>query len=95
MIHNGYKLSLVSNVKAKQCLDPNLVELREVVLKKSVQDFSQGGECVLRYQGRLCVLNVDDLREQILTDAHSSWYSIHPGATRCIVTCGRSIYGIG
>ncbi|WMV18636.1 hypothetical protein MTR67_012021, partial [Solanum verrucosum] len=36
---------------------------------------------VLRYQGPLCVPNVDDLREQILLDAHSSQYSIHSGAT--------------
>ncbi len=29
----------------------------------------------------MCILNVDDLKEQILSDAHSSRYSIHPGAT--------------
>ncbi|WMV58319.1 hypothetical protein MTR67_051704 [Solanum verrucosum] len=32
----------------------------------------QGGDGVLRYQGRLCVLNVDDLRERILEEAYSS-----------------------
>ncbi|WMV08732.1 hypothetical protein MTR67_002117 [Solanum verrucosum] len=43
MVHNGSKSSLVSDVKAKKCLDPTLVELKEVVLKKSVEAFSQGG----------------------------------------------------
>ncbi|KAH0650386.1 hypothetical protein KY284_030298 [Solanum tuberosum] len=57
-------------------------ELKEVVLKKSVEAFSQGGDGVLRYQGQLCVPNVDDLREQILSEDHSSRYSIHPGATK-------------
>ncbi|WMV25511.1 hypothetical protein MTR67_018896, partial [Solanum verrucosum] len=37
---------------------------------------------VLHYQGHLCVSNVDTLREQILSKAHNSWYSIHSGATK-------------
>ncbi|WMV37778.1 hypothetical protein MTR67_031163 [Solanum verrucosum] len=82
MVHNGSESSFVADVKAKQGLDTILVELKDVVLKKSVEAFSQGGDGVLRYQGRLCVPNVDDLREQILTEAHSSQYSIHPGATK-------------
>ncbi|WMV41696.1 hypothetical protein MTR67_035081 [Solanum verrucosum] len=57
-------------------------ELKEAVLRKSVEAFSQGGDGVLRYQGRLCVPNVDDLREQILSEAYSSRYFIHPGATK-------------
>ena len=33
---------------------------------------------MLRYQGRLCVLDVDGLRDQIIEEAHGSRYSIHP-----------------
>ncbi|WMV45899.1 hypothetical protein MTR67_039284 [Solanum verrucosum] len=44
MVHNGSESSFVSDVKAKQCLDPILVELKESVLKKSFEAFSQGGE---------------------------------------------------
>ena len=40
------------------------------------------GDTVLRYQGRLCVLDVDSLRGQILEEAHGSRYSIHAGATK-------------
>ncbi|WMV19134.1 hypothetical protein MTR67_012519 [Solanum verrucosum] len=60
MVHNGSESSFVMDVKAKQGLDPILVELKETVLKKFVETFSQGGDGVLRYQGRLCVPNVDD-----------------------------------
>ncbi|WMV09417.1 hypothetical protein MTR67_002802, partial [Solanum verrucosum] len=70
------------DAKAKQGLDPTLVKLKEAVLKKSVEAFSQMGDGEFRYHGRLCVPNADDLREQILLEAHSSWYSIHPGATK-------------
>ena len=37
---------------------------------------------MLRYQGRLCVTNVDGLRNRILEEAHGSRYSIHPGSTK-------------
>ncbi|XP_070034490.1 uncharacterized protein [Nicotiana tomentosiformis] len=36
----------------------------------------------LRYQGRLSVPNVDGLRERIMTEAHTSRYSVHPGSTK-------------
>ncbi|WMV24600.1 hypothetical protein MTR67_017985 [Solanum verrucosum] len=64
------------------CVLMQNVELKEAVLKNSIQALSQGGDGALRYQGRLCVPNVDELREQILAEAHGSWYSIHQGATK-------------
>ncbi|WMV08353.1 hypothetical protein MTR67_001738 [Solanum verrucosum] len=82
MVHTGSKSSFVENVKPKQGLDPTLVELKEVVLKKFLEAFSQGRHSVLRYQGRLCIPNVDDFRGKILSEAYSSRYSIHLGATK-------------
>ncbi|WMV24760.1 hypothetical protein MTR67_018145 [Solanum verrucosum] len=82
MVHNGSESSLVVDVKANQVHDPILVYLEEVVHKKSVQAFSQGGDGIFRYQVRFCVSNIDDLLEKIMTEAHSSWYSIHPRAIK-------------
>ncbi|XP_060200298.1 uncharacterized protein LOC132628537, partial [Lycium barbarum] len=43
----------------------------------------QGGDDgTLRYRGRLCVPDVDGLRERIMAEAHNSRYSIHPGSTK-------------
>ena len=39
-------------------------------------------EGILRIKGSVCVPRVDDLIHTILTEAHSSRYSIHPGATK-------------
>ena len=36
----------------------------------------------MRIKGRVCVPRVDDLIHTILTEAHNSRYSIHPGATK-------------
>ncbi|WMV18671.1 hypothetical protein MTR67_012056 [Solanum verrucosum] len=81
-VHNGSKLSFVLDVKAKRGFDLLLVELKKMVLKMSVEAFSQGGDGVLRYQVCLRVLNFDDLKDQILSEAHSSRYSIHSGASK-------------
>ncbi|WMV33691.1 hypothetical protein MTR67_027076 [Solanum verrucosum] len=40
--------NISADVKAKKCLDPTLVELKETVLKNSVEAFSQGGDGILR-----------------------------------------------
>ena len=39
-------------------------------------------DSVLRNQGRLNVLDIDNLRGNILEEAHGSRYSIHSGATK-------------
>ena len=39
-------------------------------------------ECVLRLGTRLCVPDMDDLRKELLEEAHYSTYSVHPGSTK-------------
>ena len=39
-------------------------------------------EGVSRIKGRVCIPRVDNLINTILTEAHSSRYLIHPGATK-------------
>ena len=67
----------VSEVKEKQDQDPISLVLKESVHNQWVLAFEQGGDGVLKYQGRLCVPKVDGLQETILEEAHSSRYSIH------------------
>ncbi|WMV19142.1 hypothetical protein MTR67_012527 [Solanum verrucosum] len=49
---------LVAAVKEREETDPILLQLKGVVLQYKFEVFSQGGDCVLRYQGRLCVPKV-------------------------------------
>ncbi|XP_055822073.1 uncharacterized protein LOC129890566 [Solanum dulcamara] len=80
LVHSGSELSLVVDVKAKQDNDSVMVELKKSVAKRTTEAFFQKGDSVLCYQGRLCVPNVDGLRELILDEPHSSRYLIHPGS---------------
>ena len=81
-VQNRAKSSLVVEVNEKQESDPILLELKGAINNERVEVFSQGGDGVLRYQGRLCVPDVGELRQHILAEAHKSRYSIHPGATK-------------
>ncbi|WMV49980.1 hypothetical protein MTR67_043365 [Solanum verrucosum] len=59
MVHHSFELSFVVDVKSKKHLDLILMELKESVLNKYVEVFSQGGDEVLRYQGRFYVPDID------------------------------------
>ena len=82
MVTVGVESSLVSKVKEKQDQDPILVDLNANVHKQRVLVFKKGEDSVIKYQGRLCVPEVDNLRGKSLEKAHGSRYSIHPGATK-------------
>ncbi|XP_070041287.1 uncharacterized protein [Nicotiana tomentosiformis] len=73
--------SLLGWIKTYQYDDPHLLVLRETVLQGGAKEVTIGEDGVLRLHGRLCVPNIDGLREKILEEAHSSRYSIHLGAT--------------
>jgi len=45
-------------------------------------DFSKGEDGILRFKGRICVPNNEELRRAILEEAHKGSISIHPGATK-------------
>ena len=81
-VHPSSKSSLVVEVKEGKHLDPLLMELKESVLIKMNESFSLGDDDILRYQDRLCVLDVDDMFTRITIEDHGSTYSIHPGCTK-------------
>ena len=68
--------------KSKKHLDSLLMDWKESVLGKMNESFYQESYGFLRYQGRLIVPNVDDLRSRILEEVHGSRYSIHLGSTK-------------
>ena len=73
---------LRDRIKAAQSRDPILVELEENVQSGKFTDFTLDDEGILWISGRLCVPDVDNLREEILEEAHFAAYSVHPGATK-------------
>ena len=81
-VQNGAESSLEVEVKENKDSDPILDELKGAVHNQRVEVFSQWGDGVLRYQGRLCVPDVGELGKHIIAEDHNSTYSIHPCATK-------------
>ncbi|XP_070017666.1 uncharacterized protein [Nicotiana sylvestris] len=68
--------------RERQYDDSHMLILNNTVQHEDAKEVTIGYDGALRMQGRLCVPNVDGLRELILQEAHSSQYSIHPDALK-------------
>ncbi|XP_070013143.1 uncharacterized protein [Nicotiana sylvestris] len=83
IMQNRAKSSLVAEVKEKQFNDPLLAQLKEGFHKHKTIAFSFGtDDGNLRYQGRLCVPDIDGLRERIMVESHTSRFFVYPGSTK-------------
>ena len=78
--------SFLDKIKGKQLTDEKRIRIRDMVLRGEVKKAIIDKKGVLRINGRVCVPRVDDLIHTILTEAHSSRYSITLVQPRCIVT---------
>ena len=84
----AWELELLGKVKDSQRNDPKLVRVIEQIDQRPEFRLIGG---VLYYQERLCVPDIQELKDEILADAHHSRYSIHPGSTKMIQNL-RSYY---
>ncbi|RVW79757.1 Transposon Ty3-G Gag-Pol polyprotein [Vitis vinifera] len=73
---------LVGRIKALQKNDSQLVQVMEEVKRGSKPDFVLSDDEILRFGTRLCVPNDEDLRRELLEEAHCFKFAIHPGGTK-------------
>ncbi|RVW59896.1 Transposon Ty3-G Gag-Pol polyprotein [Vitis vinifera] len=76
------QLDLVGRIKTLQKNDSQLVQVMEEVKRGSKPDFVLSDDEILRFGTRLCVPNDEDLRKELLEEAHCSKFAIHPGGTK-------------
>ncbi|KAJ4717010.1 Retrotransposon protein, putative, Ty3-gypsy subclass [Melia azedarach] len=74
--------TLIERIKKAQQSDEFLKKIMEEVLAGRSPGFVVSNDGVLRFEGRLCVPNNKDIKHEILTEAHNSLYTIHPGSTK-------------
>nr|XP_033513240.1 uncharacterized protein LOC117277920 [Nicotiana tomentosiformis] len=73
---------LLEQVQEVQKLDEKLVKRVEEVQNERESDFTLKKEGTLFYKNRLYVPNDNELRKNILIEAHSLPYAMHPGGTK-------------
>ena len=74
--------TILDGMKRAQTHDPDLVKFREDILEGKETSFVLSEDEILHLDGRLYVPNDEDMRKQILFEAHDTPYSVHPGATK-------------
>ncbi|KAA0059657.1 pol protein [Cucumis melo var. makuwa] len=83
--------TLRQKIIAAQPNDPYLVEKRCMVETGQGEDFSISSDDGLMFEGRLCVPEDSAVRTELLTEAHSSPFTMHPGSTKMYQDL-RSVY---
>ena len=81
--------SLLDRILEAQKLDPELALLGQNFRDKNkvdgLKDFDIDAHGGIRKFGRFIVLNISDLRKDILEDSHRSKFFIHPGSSKIYV----------
>ncbi|KZV33820.1 hypothetical protein F511_28728 [Dorcoceras hygrometricum] len=73
---------LRESIKLSQDQDPSFVKLKAQVAEGKTPDLQEDQEGILWMKGRLWVPDINNLRQEVMSEAHRSKFSIHPGSTK-------------
>jgi hypothetical protein len=73
---------LEQDIRKGQLEDAKIQDIEEQIKEDKPPEFCVDKQGTLWYKKHLCVLEVKEIRELILREAHDSTYSIHPGSTK-------------
>jgi len=74
--------SIVQEIRVSQESDPELQRIKQNIEKEKSPGFIIHEDGTLRFQNHLCVPRDEELRKQILEEAHSTHCLVHPGGTK-------------
>ena len=76
-----FQSTLLEKIKEAQSGDPKIQEFRNQVEAGLRTDMQIHGDGTLHFGDRICVPK-GEVRQEVLSEAHNSAYSIHPGGTK-------------
>ncbi|WVZ89701.1 hypothetical protein U9M48_036070 [Paspalum notatum var. saurae] len=74
--------TLEQEIKKHQKMDEKIQEIREQIKVGKAPHFCEDEQGNVWYKNRICVPDVDSIKKLILSEAHNTAYSIHPGSTK-------------
>ena len=77
---------LVDQILAGQSQDPQMIKLKEEIEKGKKAEFQIRDDGLIVKGQRMCVLEYGELKREIMEEAHSSVYAMHPGSTKMYKT---------
>ncbi|KAL8125459.1 hypothetical protein AgCh_012953 [Apium graveolens] len=78
-----FEIKLVPELteKIRVCQEKKMNEERETLTGEEVR-CEKDEKGIMRYASRIWILNVQELKDELLHDGHNSRYSIHPGSSK-------------
>jgi hypothetical protein len=73
--------TLEQEIRKGQVGDAKIQEIKDLITEGRGPEFTEDEQGTIWFKDRICVSEIDSLRETILKEAHDSDYSIHPGST--------------
>jgi hypothetical protein len=74
--------NLLQEIQKRQVEDEKIQEIKRNIKEEKSPGFSKDEEGTLWYKGMICVLNIKELKDKILCEAHESAYCIHRGGNK-------------
>jgi hypothetical protein len=74
--------TLELEIRKGQIGDAKIQEIKDLITEGRGPEFTKDEQGTVWFKDRICVPEIDSLRETILKEAHDSDYSIHPGSTK-------------
>jgi hypothetical protein len=74
--------TLEQEIRKGQIGDAKIQEIKDLITERRGPEFMEDEQGTAWFKDRICVPEIDCLRETILKEAHDSDYSIHPGSTK-------------
>ena len=73
---------LIDRIRELQTQDPTVIKLKREAESRQLKGFSIRADGTVMMGHRLCVPEVGELKKEIMEEAHSSAYAMHPGSTK-------------
>jgi hypothetical protein len=74
--------TLEQEIRKGQIGDAKIQEIKDLITEGRGLEFTEDEQGTIWFKNRICVPDIDSLRETILKEAHDSDYSIHSGSTK-------------
>ncbi|WVZ84369.1 hypothetical protein U9M48_031408 [Paspalum notatum var. saurae] len=74
--------TLEQEIRNHQKTDEKIQEIREQIKLGKAPHFREDEQGTVWYKNRICVPYMDSIKKLILSEAHDTAYSIHPGSTK-------------
>ncbi|KAK6151813.1 hypothetical protein DH2020_014448 [Rehmannia glutinosa] len=82
----GVRPVMIERIKQAQFRDDKLINIAEKVKQENSTSFVLNDDGSLTISNRLCVPDVDGLRHEIMEEAPTAPYAMHPGSTKMYQT---------